>query len=687
MTSGSLRIGPRLALSFSLMLGLLFAVAAVSLVRLEGLAQVTQTIVEVQAKRVFVAYEANHHAQMAANCLLKLLQTTERERRVVLYGEMDAELAASDQAVADLGKTLSAAERSQVDRLNTLRATYDGQFRETVELIELGGPAKAREHFENQTQIALSALLKETMALATTQQTKMRADLEQLKLEVAGARTLVIFLALSALVAGAALAWFMTRSIVRPVGEAVNVAEAIAQGNLQQDVPAGKGDEVGQLLRALRVMRDSIFSREERILKLAYEDTLTGLPNRTRFLEIFTGLPASRSGAIAVLDIDRFAMINNALGHTIGDRLLKEIGLRLAMTVLKPHVTVRLWGDQFAFLLEGFDKPQVMGFVEDIGRALHDPIVLDGQRLDVGGSVGIVLYPQDGQDAPTLLRRAEMATRSAKRRHSAFGFYEEVGGDPAHEQLSLIGEMREALERGEFIVHYQPKFNLVKNQMTSAEALLRWKHPSKGMISPMRFIPFAEQTGFIREITPWLIEHVIGHAAAWRRNGLSVVPSINLSAHDLLSPHLVGSVAALLDKHGMPPDSICLEITESALMDDPDLALKHLNELSARGIKLSIDDYGSGQASLAYIKTLPVNELKIDRAFVMDVSTSHKNAAIVRSTIVLCHELGLTVVAEGAESQDELAWLRQSGCDMVQGYVIAKPMPLDAFLAWHPPAA
>ena len=687
MLLSSMRIGPRLALSFAVLLGLLFAVGAVSLSRLEGLAQVTQSIVEVQAKRVFVAYEANHHAQAAANCLLKLLQTTARESRVVLYREMDAELAASDDAVAKLGMTLqSAADRSQLERLNALRATYDERFKETVELIELGGPVKARDHFQSVTQTALNALLKETMALATLQQDKMRADLDGLKQAESGARTLVIFLALSALVAGAALAWFMTRSIVVPVGVAVNVAEAIAKGNLMQDVPQGKGDEVGKLLGALRTMRDSIFNREEKILKLAYEDLLTGLPNRTRFLEVFAALPPGRQGAIAVLDIDRFAMINNALGHAVGDRLLQEIGRRLANTVVRPYIVVRLWGDQFAFLLAGADKDQARVFAEGVHHALIDPIVLDGQRLDVGGSLGIVLYPQDGDDALTLLRRAEMAMRAAKRRHSGLAFCAEVGGDPTHEQLSLIGEMREALERREFIVHYQPKFNLLKNRMTSAEALLRWKHPTKGMISPMRFIPFAEQTGFIREITPWLIEHVIGHAAEWRRNGMSVVPSINLSAHDLLDPSLVGYVKGLLDKHGLPTDSICLEITESALMDDPDLALKHLNELSVLGVKLSIDDYGSGQASLGYIKTLPVNELKIDRVFVMDVSTSHKNAAIVRSTIVLCHELNLTVVAEGAETQEELAWLKQSGCDMVQGYVMAKPMPLEAFLEWRPPA-
>jgi len=686
MTIGSMRIGSRLAVSFSILLGLMFAVAAVSLSRLEDLAKVTQTIVHVQAKRVFLAYEANSHAQVAANCLLKLLQTTARERRIVLYAEMDAELAASDEAVANLGNTLlSTEDRSQLERLNALRSTYDDRFRETVELIELSGPTVAREHFDMGTQKALTALLKETMSLATAQQFRMRSDLDQLTQAEAGSRTLVIVLSLGALLAGAALAWFMTRSIVRPVGEAVNVAEAIAQGNLSQAVPIGKGDEVGQLLRALKVMRDSIFNREEKILKLAYEDSLTGLPNRTRFLELFAALPSGGKGAIAVLNIDRFAMINNALGYTVGDRLLRAIGAKLSTPVVEPNVVVRLWGDQFAFLMVGADKDQALAVVDKIRRTLLDPIVLDGQRLDVGGSLGVVFYPQDGEDAPTLLRRAELATRRAKRRHSNLAFYEDVGGDPAHEQLSLIGEMREALERGEFIVHYQPKFSLLNNRMTSAEALLRWLHPTKGLIPPMRFIPFAEQTGFIRELTPWLLEHALGDAVAWRSKGLSVVPSVNLSAHDLLNPDLVGHIKQLLERRNLPPESLCLEITESALMDDPELALKHLNELSALGVKLSIDDYGSGQASLAYLKTLPVNELKIDRTFVTNISETPRNAAIVRSTIVLCHELGLTVVAEGAETREELAWLRQSGCDMVQGYVIAKPMPLDAFLEWRPP--
>jgi EAL domain-containing protein (putative c-di-GMP-specific phosphodiesterase class I) len=271
---------------------------------------------------------------------------------------------------------------------------------------------------------------------------------------------------------------------------------------------------------------------------------------------------------------------------------------------------------------------------------------------------------------------------AAKRRQNSFAFAADVGAEPAHEQLSLIGEMREAMARQEFVFHYQPKLDLTSGKITGAEALLRWQHPSRGLILPMRFIPFAEQTGFIREITPWVLERVVGQAAQWHREGLSIAASANLSALDLLNPGLVGHIRVLLEQHQLPAGNLCLEITESALMHEPELTLTHLIELSSLGVNLSIDDYGAGQASLAYLKTLPVNELKIDRSFVTSVADSPKNAAIVRSTIVLSHALGLKVVAEGAETSGDLSWLESNGCDVAQGYGIARPMPADELPGW-----
>lgn len=482
----------------------------------------------------------------------------------------------------------------------------------------------------------------------------------------------------------------LARRIVRPVSQLAAAAKRIEAGNYIEPVPTLPPDEIGRLATSFDRMREQVASREQKILKLAYEDPLTGLPNRTRFFEAFNQLPKNSQGAIAVLDLDRFALINNALGHPTGDRLLREVGLRFSHLLSGTDLVARLWGDEFAFLLVGADHAAAMRFAQAVLAKMRDTLTLDDQRLDVSGSLGIAFFPADGEDASTLLRRAEFAMYAAKRRHDNMAFAGDIGDEPKHEQLSLIGEMREALVRREFVVYYQPKLNLATQQITGAEALIRWQHPTRGLVPPFGFIPFAEQTGFIREITPWLLETVAAQTAQWRKNGLVIVPSINLSTLDLLNPGLVDHVRELIDLHSLPADSLCLEITESALMGDPALALKHLNELAALGLKLSIDDYGTGQASLAYLKTLPVHELKIDQTFVRSVADSPKNAAIVRSTIMLCHALGLTVVAEGAETIDDLAWLTSNECDIAQGYGIARPMSADTLPNWiatyHVPA-
>jgi diguanylate cyclase (GGDEF)-like protein len=478
----------------------------------------------------------------------------------------------------------------------------------------------------------------------------------------------------------------LARRIVRPLDQLSKAAHRIAQGDYAQALPALPQDEIGQLATSFAHMRDGIASREERIVRLAYADALTGLPNRTRFLETFARLPAGGARAVAVLNIDRFAMINNALGYHVGDRLLREVGERISTLERPPSMVARLWGDHFAFLLEIEGEDCARSFAAAVLEQLRDPITLDGQRLDIGGSIGIALYPQDGLDAGTLLRRAELALAAAKRRRSGLAFAHEAGDEPAPEQLSLIGDMRAAMaggaHGGEFMLVYQPKLDFVSGRIVAAEALLRWRHPERGMIPPGSFIPFAEQTGFIREVTPWVLDAAIRQLAQWRGQGLDIAVSANLSTLDLLDPELPRRVKALLEFHGVPPARLCLEITESALMDEPALALAHLNALATLGVKLSIDDYGVGQASLAYLKSLPVNELKLDRSFVTAIADSPRNAAIVQSTIMLSHALGLSVVAEGVETGEELAWLRAHGCDVGQGYGIARPMMAADLPGW-----
>ena len=504
---------------------------------------------------------------------------------------------------------------------------------------------------------------------------QVQAPFEQLQGRLLGviAAAVAVFAAGSVMLAG---------RIVRPLNELSAAARRIAQGDYAQPLPPAPRDEIGQLAGSFEQMRTEIASREERIARLAYVDALTDLPNRTRFLEAFSLLAPGAGGAVMVVNVDRFALINNALGHLVGDRLLRAVAGQLQPLVPPGGMLARLWGDQFAFLLEGAGLEAARRFADTVLAALRDPVTLDGQRLDIEAGVGIALYPDDGLDAATLLRRAELALATAKRRHAGIAFAQETGGEPAHEQLSLLGDMRRALAAGEFTLAYQPKLALAGGRIVAVEALLRWQHPERGSIAPARFIPFAEQTGFIREITPWVLESAVRQAAAWHAAGLDIAVSANLSTLDLLDPHLGRRVRGLLEHYAVPARRLCLEITESALMDDPALAQAHLDELAGLGIKLSIDDYGVGQASLAYLKSLPVDELKLDRSFITAITESPRNAAIVESTIMLSHALGLTVVAEGVETPAELRWLREHGCDIAQGYGIGRPMTAAQLQDW-----
>ncbi|MBI5920475.1 MAG: EAL domain-containing protein [Betaproteobacteria bacterium] len=675
-------IRTRLTLAIGLLLALLIVVAALSFRGFQALSHSAHDLVDGKARLAFLADRANQHAQTAANHLLRLLLKPERDARVPLYAAMDEALNAGDRALMQLEKASAERELAgDIGNIRQLRNRYGELFQETVEQIELSGPQSAKRHFEAQTEPALKALLSATDRLATEQQDAMQADVVRLTADAANAQQQITVIALLAIVVGALLAGLIARSIVNPVNEAADIAKSIAGGDYRREIPLGRRDEIGSMLHALSTMREQIAQREAHISRIAYFDELTKLPNRTRFFEDFAKLE-NTTGAILLLDVDRFSAINKALGHSIGDSLLRGVADRLRSVLGEHDVLARLWGDEFALLLSNADRATALNAGERIRTVLRAPITIADQRLDLDASIGIAFFPGDGLNLTELFRRADTALRTAKRRHSGVALAVHEVEETAPEQLSLIGEMREALADAQFVVFYQPKMDLRTRRITGAEALIRWRHPVRGLVPPGKFIPFAEQTGFIREITPWLLENVICEIAQWVRQGLELVVSANLSTHDLLNAELIKLVVSVLQKEQLASSALCLEITESALMDEPERALQHLDQLAARGIKLAIDDYGSGQASLAYLKDLPVHELKIDRVFVTDVDTTPKNAAIVRSTALLCRELDLIVVAEGAERAEEIEWLANNGCDLVQGYGVAKPMPAEEFVSW-----
>ncbi|HUQ29409.1 MAG TPA: EAL domain-containing protein [Usitatibacter sp.] len=481
----------------------------------------------------------------------------------------------------------------------------------------------------------------------------------------------------------------IARSITRPVQRLAEAANRVQQGDYSKHVDVENKDEIGQLAVSFNHMLDGIVSREREILRLAYEDGLTALPNRAMFNEqlgqaVRTAKRAAQPLAVLVFDMDRFKTINDTLGHPVGDQALREVGVRVRKALRDSDVVARLGGDEFAVLLTTSGTEHAARVVAGkITKALEEPLVIDGQPMDMAASIGIARFPEHGDDPSALMRAADVAMYEAKRAKSGFSVYDPAHDERRQEFLTLLGELRRAVEAGELVLHYQPKMALEENRVAGVEALVRWRHPQRGFIDPEHFIPFAEQTGYISAITRWVLSRAIEQCGVWERTGLRIRMSVNISARDLqLGDALLQDVSAALTAAELPAGMLTLEITESALMADPGAAQSTLRKLRELGVATSIDDYGTGYSSLAYIKQLAVNELKIDRAFVAGMEADRKNAAIVRSTIELGHNLGLTVVAEGVETDHELAELRRFGCDAAQGFYFARPMPAASFERW-----
>jgi diguanylate cyclase (GGDEF)-like protein len=500
-------------------------------------------------------------------------------------------------------------------------------------------------------------------------------------------RNILAILAAVSIVLSIAGSMLIARSVTRPVGRLVTTARRIQDGDYPEHVAVERKDEIGELASSFNHMLDGIKQRESQILRLAYEDALTGLPNRAMLHDRLTqALSSARRTAspvsVMVMGLDRFKEVNETLGHPIGDRVLREVAVRLQTQLRESDTVARLGGDEFAILLPTGDSERVENVVRQIVTALETPIVIDDQAIDVGGSIGVASFPDHADSADTLLRQADMAMSLAKQANSGYALYDPAQDDGRRGHLSLLGELRRAVERDELSLHFQPKLDLATGAVRRAEALVRWQHPVRGFVPPVEFIPFAERTGYIRQVTRWVVERAILQAGEWHRAGRSITISANVSTRDLMTPDLVNLVTGGLQRHGTPASLLCLEITESGFMDDPTRALETLEQLHAIGVRLSIDDFGTGYSSLAYLKKLPVQELKIDRAFVMHMVTDRDDATLVRSTIELGHNLGLEVVAEGVEDAASLDMLRVLGCNEAQGYFISKPLPADRFEQW-----
>jgi diguanylate cyclase (GGDEF)-like protein len=486
----------------------------------------------------------------------------------------------------------------------------------------------------------------------------------------------------------------MARRVTRPLRSLVSASNRLGRGDYHTPVrQTGRSDEVGDLAKAFEGMRGNIAASEREIRQLAYWDRLTGLPNRAQFRERVqqalaqsqaqgqTHPDSGRGIAVVMLDLDRFKHVNDVLGYACGDRLLKSVGERLRQVVAAGDLPARLGGDEFAVLMCEADATRAGELAQRIAAVFETPLTLDDQTVDLSAGIGIACAPAHAGEADALLSRAEVAMYAAKRSTAGARVYDPSLDSASAQTLSLLSELKRAIEQGELRLYLQPKMALDTRRVIGAEALVRWQHPTRGIVPPLDFIPFAEQTGFVRRLTLWIFGEVAARQRRLAELGVART-SVNLSTRDLLDTELPEKLDELLQRHGARADAFCLEITESAIMDDPARAEQTLNRLAERGYKLSIDDFGTGYSSLAYLQRLPVNELKIDKSFVMAMERAEGDQKIVRSTIDLAHNLGLSVVAEGVENEATLTRLAELGCDEAQGYHLSRPLPCEAFLLW-----
>ena len=487
----------------------------------------------------------------------------------------------------------------------------------------------------------------------------------------------------------------VAKRITTPLRVLSNSARRLERGDYGAEVRLNYTGEIGELAQSFETMRQAIQAREGEIRRLAFQDALTDLPNREQFrhdlrLSIKQAAADGRPSTVLMLDMDRFKHVNDVLGHRFGDRLLRAVADRLRQCLQGTnHVLARLGGDEFAVLLRDADADIALPVARRVLASFERPITLDDHTVDLGAGIGLACSPQHGVDADLLLARAELAMYAAKQQQTGTVVYHPGLDSTSEESLTMLSDLRHAVDNHQLRLFLQPKVDLNTGKVLGAEALLRWQHPTRGMVPPMKFIPFAEQTGFVRVLTQWMTEQVATYASHLRERGMRMKLAINLSTRDLMDQDLPAKLERVLQSHQVDPRLIVLEITESAIMDDPQRALGTLNRLHSLGVKLSIDDFGTGYSSLAYLKQLPVDELKIDKSFVMNMQDDLQDAKIVRSTIDLAHNLGLSVVAEGIETLKSWKLLEALSCDEAQGYYIAKPMPAEQFAdwvqAWTPP--
>ncbi len=565
---------------------------------------------------------------------------------------------------------------AETDRQGLTRAT-EGTTKDSFDdsrILDTGALLGLRHPVPSESSANLEVVLALPLAKVLTAYYELRTRLFVI---------LVLALALSA--GGARL---LAGTVARPLHRLASAAHRISQGDYGEKVAISGSTELAILSAAFNDMQDGIRQREQRIVHQSQHDALTGLPNRSLVSDrlqysIAASKRYARQFSILMIDLDGFKGINDTLGHAVGDQVLTRVAESLLERTRANDTVARLGGDEFMILLDESSPQHARTFAERLVDAAEKSVDVGSMKIRIDLSIGIVNFPWHGDTEEELIRRADIAMYIAKATDNSSVAEYQIGQDEEHlRRLSLVNDLRDAIDQDGMTVHFQPKVDLRTNRICAAEALVRWQHPRFGMQSPDEFIDLAEKSGLIRSLTRCVLRKVLLQLRAWHIDGIDLATSVNLSALDLLDENLPDFIAATLTECRLPAAYLTLEITESAVMRDAANARSTMKRLRELGIRLAIDDFGTGHSSLAQLKSLPVDELKIDKSFVLGLPKSEDDSEIVKSTIELAHNMGLSVTAEGVETTACRDLLRQFGCDVIQGYLVSRPLCVEDFSLW-----
>ena len=687
------RLGWRLALGFGLLVALMLVALAQASLQIRSMTELTQRFATRDMQRLLRVQALSMYAEGAGNALL-LLMNAPRERRVPEYAEVDERNRRIDGIIGSLADQLDdPAQEQALQRLVAARVAYSRAFIAMVDEIEGEDAKAAMRAYTDQVQPSLKEVLTESNSLINRERERVERQVaeaqkkfEQLALWVAGLSLLAVVLAV-------VLALRTTRSVVAPLAQLEAAALRIAGGDYGHPVLATSAEEVDRVGQALAAMTGAIAMREGEIERLAFRDPLTHLPNRTFLLQPVAGHQVSNN-CLMLIDLARLKSINETLGFATGDTLIKEVAQRVDAVVSRavsigliggPHPLVaHLSGGRFAVSFSAPDRPAVESLRLLLEQAMAQPVLCSGHGVDLSLAYGFADSAGEGLPrlVSTLMRNAEVALHAAKKAALGFAWYSEAQEAARLSHLSLVSDLRVAVAASQLQMWLQPKFSLRTGRAVGAEALVRWQHPQRGFVSPAEFVPFAEQTGYIGMVTTWMLGEALHTLALWAPAHPELSIAVNVSTRDLQDPQFCSRVKQLIDMHGVDPQRLRLEIVESGLMEDPKNSIAVLHALRELGVALSIDDFGTGYSSLAYLQQLPVSELKIDRSFVERVDALPGTQRLVRTMIEMGHGMGLTVTAEGVETEAEKETLIRLGCDVMQGYLGSRPLHGEAQQAW-----